>query len=73
MHGMQLPPITLPHTELVTVRSQQIAQTREVPSDLTEAISSIIYAAARVKDIQELGELKTMFAAKYGKEYVNEA
>ncbi|KAL6756823.1 regulator of Vps4 activity in the MVB pathway-domain-containing protein [Haematococcus lacustris] len=61
------------YLELVTVRSQQIAQTREVPSDLTEAISSIIYAAARVKDIQELGELKIMFAAKYGKEYVNEA
>lgn len=38
-----------------------------------QAISSLIYAAARVTDLQELAAIKTLLAAKFGKEYATEA
>lgn len=61
------------YLELVAVRSALIAQTREIPRDMIEAISSIIYAGQRVADMPELLDLQKVFAAKYGKEYVAEA
>jgi Regulator of Vps4 activity in the MVB pathway len=36
-------------------------------------VSSLIYAAARVTDLQELGAIKSLLAAKFGKEYAAEA
>lgn len=38
-----------------------------------QAISSLIYAAARITDLQELGAIKALLAAKFGKEYATEA
>lgn len=38
-----------------------------------QAVSSLIYAAARVTDLQELGAIKSLLAAKFGKEYAAEA
>ena len=34
---------------------------------MIEAISSIIYASQRVSDMQELGDLRSIFASKYGR------
>ncbi len=36
------------YMELLAVRAQLIAKTREVPRDMVEAVSSTIYAAERV-------------------------
>lgn len=61
------------YMELIAVRVQLIAKNKEIPGDMVEAISSIIYAAQRVNDLPELGQLRALFATKYSKEYVNEA
>uniref|UniRef100_A0A7S0RFP5 IST1 homolog n=1 Tax=Chlamydomonas leiostraca TaxID=1034604 RepID=A0A7S0RFP5_9CHLO len=61
------------YLELIAVRSQLIAKTKEIPRDMVEAISSIIYAAQRISDVPELTQLRALFASKYGKEYANEA
>lgn len=61
------------YLELISVRAQLIAQTKEIPRDMVEAMSSIIYAASRVPDLPELANLRGLLASKYGKEYVAEA
>ncbi len=38
-----------------------------------QAVSSLIYAAARVTDLPELAAIKTLLASKFGKEYAAEA
>lgn len=59
--------------ELMAVRVQLIEKTREMPSDMTEAMSSLIYASHRLQDFQELVAIRGMLASKYSKEYVTEA
>ncbi|GLC64528.1 hypothetical protein PLESTF_000175600 [Pleodorina starrii] len=61
------------YLELLTVRTQLIAKTKELPRDMMEAVSSIIYAAQRISDLPELSTLRALFASKYGKEYATEA
>jgi len=43
---------------------------RECPSELREAIASIIFAAPRCSDIPDLLHIKNLFTTKYGKEFV---
>jgi hypothetical protein len=43
---------------------------RECPLDLKEAISSVCFAAPRCGDLPELLQVQTLFASKYGKEFV---
>ncbi len=59
--------------ELLAVRCPLVATTKEIPRDMVEALSSVLYAAQRVPDLPELANLHKMFAGKYGKEYVQEA
>lgn len=59
--------------ELMAVRVQLIEKTKEMPSDMAEAMSSLIYASHRLPDFQELGAIRAMLGSKYGKEYVQEA
>jgi predicted DCC family thiol-disulfide oxidoreductase YuxK len=59
--------------ELLQVRVAIVDRSKELPPDMTEAVSSLIYAAARVTDLQELGAIKSLLAAKFGKEYAAEA
>lgn len=61
------------YLELLTVRTQMLAKTKEIPGDMVEAVSSIIYSAERVPDTPELTQLRQLFAGKYGKEYAAEA
>ena len=44
---------------------------RNCPSELQEAITSIIFAASRCSDIPDLLQVKNLFAAKYGKEFIS--
>ena len=59
--------------ELMAVRVQLIEKTKEMPSDMTEAMSSLVYASHRLQDFQELVAIRGMLASKYSKEYVTEA
>ena len=59
--------------ELMAVRVQLIEKTKEMPADMTEAMSSLIYASHRLQDFQELVAIRGMLASKYSKEYVTEA
>lgn len=43
---------------------------RECPTELREAIASIIFAAPRCSDVPDLMQMKNLFNAKYGKEFV---
>uniref|UniRef100_A0A2N9G5Q2 Reverse transcriptase zinc-binding domain-containing protein n=1 Tax=Fagus sylvatica TaxID=28930 RepID=A0A2N9G5Q2_FAGSY len=45
-------------------------QRMECPSELREAIASIIFAAPRCSDLPDLLQIKNLFTAKYGKEFV---
>ncbi|KAM7276969.1 hypothetical protein ACFE04_018835 [Oxalis oulophora] len=44
--------------------------TLELPIELKEAIASIIFSATRCSEVPDLLQLKNLFAAKYGKEFV---
>lgn len=55
--------------DLIQTRIQLIAESRTCPSDLKEAISSVLYAAPRV-EIAEFMVIRDQFAKKFGKEFV---
>ncbi|XP_039115072.1 IST1 homolog [Dioscorea cayenensis subsp. rotundata] len=59
--------------ELIVVRLPIIETQRECPLDLKEAISSVCFAAPRCADLPELQQVQMLFAAKYGKEFVQAA
>ena len=40
--------------ELLTVRIQLIDKSKEIPGDMIEAVSSLVYAAQRITDLPEL-------------------
>ncbi|CAI9096187.1 OLC1v1032272C1 [Oldenlandia corymbosa var. corymbosa] len=56
--------------EFVLARVPILESQRECPSELREAVASIIFAAPRCSDLPDLLHVKNLFAAKYGKEFV---
>lgn len=44
---------------------------RECPTDLCEAIASIIFAAPRCSDVPDLLIIRNLFTTKYGKEFIS--
>ncbi|KAI4386474.1 hypothetical protein MLD38_004405 [Melastoma candidum] len=59
--------------EFVHARVPIIENQKECPSDLREAIASIIFAAPRCSDVPDLLQLKNLFITKYGKEFISSA
>ncbi|KAK9676497.1 hypothetical protein RND81_11G081000 [Saponaria officinalis] len=59
--------------ERLVTRLSIIASQRECPTDLKEAISSLIFAAPRCSDIPELLAIRDIFRKKYGKDFVSAA
>ncbi|XP_048440624.1 IST1 homolog isoform X2 [Pyrus x bretschneideri] len=57
--------------EFVLARVPIIENQRECPTELREAISSIIFAAPRCSDVPDLMQITNLFTAKYGKEFVS--
>ena len=53
--------------ELLVVRLRLIEQEKDLPDDLKEAVATCIYAAKRMGELPELGQIKSQFAAKYGR------
>ncbi|KAH9307337.1 hypothetical protein KI387_035248, partial [Taxus chinensis] len=56
--------------ELIVARLPIIVSQSKCPVDLREALSSLIFAAPRCADIPELQDIRDLFGAKYGKEFV---
>lgn len=46
---------------------------RECPTELKEAISTLLFAASRCGEFPELQEIRALFTSRYGKEFVNRA
>ncbi|GMP58880.1 hypothetical protein CsSME_00022387 [Camellia sinensis var. sinensis] len=59
--------------EFVLVRVPILESQRECPSELCEAVASIIFAAPRCSDLPDLLHVRNLFAAKYGKEFISAA
>eukprot|EP00891_Asterochloris_glomerata_P004573 jgi/Astpho2/4573/Aster-00153 len=59
--------------ELLAVRAPLVEQTSEKPSDMCEAMSSLVYAAHRVQDFEELAKITRLLGAKYGREFIMES
>ncbi|XP_019054258.1 PREDICTED: IST1 homolog isoform X2 [Nelumbo nucifera] len=59
--------------EFVLARVPILESQRECPSELQEAIASIIFAAPRCSDLPELLQIRNLFTTKYGKEFVSAA
>ncbi|KAF3431876.1 hypothetical protein FNV43_RR26612 [Rhamnella rubrinervis] len=56
--------------EFILARVPIIESQRECPTELREAIASIIFAAPRCSDVPDLLQMKNLFNAKYGKEFI---
>lgn len=59
--------------EFVLARVPVLESQRECPTDLQEAVATIIFAAPRCSDLPDLLHIKNLFAAKYGKEFISAA
>ncbi|GER43858.1 regulator of Vps4 activity in the MVB pathway protein [Striga asiatica] len=56
--------------EFVLARVPILESQRECPTELREAVASIIFSAPRCSDLPDLLIVKNLFASKYGKEFI---
>lgn len=56
--------------EFILARVPILESQRECPSELQEAVASVIFAAPRCADIPDLLQVRNLFAAKYGKDFI---
>ncbi|EPS66564.1 hypothetical protein M569_08211 [Genlisea aurea] len=56
--------------EFVLARVPILETHRECPTELQEAVASIIFSAPRCSDLPDLLNVRNLFSAKYGKEFV---
>lgn len=56
--------------EFAFARVPILESQKECPSELREAVASIIFAAPRCSDLPDLLHVRNLFAAKYGKEFI---
>ncbi|KAL0380765.1 UNVERIFIED_CONTAM: ist1 [Sesamum angustifolium] len=56
--------------EFVLARVPILESQRECPTELREAVASIIFSAPRCSDLPDLLHIRNLFAAKYGKEFI---
>ncbi|XP_051122230.1 uncharacterized protein LOC127245414 [Andrographis paniculata] len=59
--------------EFVLARVPVLESQRECPTELRESVASIIFAAPRCSDLPDLLNVRNLFAAKYGKEFISAA
>ncbi|XP_039115515.1 IST1 homolog [Dioscorea cayenensis subsp. rotundata] len=59
--------------EFILARIPILDTQRECPSELQEAVASIIFASPRCSDLPEFMQIRNLFTTKYGKEFVSSA
>uniref|UniRef100_A0A803KV01 IST1 homolog n=1 Tax=Chenopodium quinoa TaxID=63459 RepID=A0A803KV01_CHEQI len=57
--------------EFILARVPVLESQRQCPSELQEAIASVIFAAPRCSDLPDLLQVKNLFTSKYGKEFIS--
>ncbi|GAV89146.1 Ist1 domain-containing protein [Cephalotus follicularis] len=57
-------------SEFVLARVPILEGQKDCPPEMREAVASIIFAAPRCSDVPDLLQIKNLFTAKYGKEFV---
>lgn len=57
--------------EFLLARVAILESQKECPREMREAVASIIFAAPRCSDLPDLLQIKNLFSAKYGKEFVS--
>ncbi|XP_010245319.1 PREDICTED: uncharacterized protein LOC104588894 [Nelumbo nucifera] len=55
--------------EFIIIHLPYIRRHRDCPNDINEAVSSLIFAAARCGDLPELQMIRKLFAERYGHKY----
>ncbi|KAL5976176.1 hypothetical protein ACLOJK_020506 [Asimina triloba] len=58
------------YCEFILLNLPYIRKHRDCPNDIKEAISSLIFAAARCADLPELQTLRELFGKRYGNDFV---
>jgi len=61
------------YLELLVVRLNLIEKSKDIPNDMFECLSSLVYAASRVQDFPELEKIRGLLSHKFGREYVEKA
>lgn len=56
--------------EFVLARVPILESQKDCPTELCEAVASIVFAAPRCSDLPDLLHVRNLFAAKYGKEFI---
>jgi vacuolar protein sorting-associated protein IST1 len=56
--------------EFILARVPILETQRECPPELREAVASVIFAAPRCSDLPDLLQIRNLFTAKYGKEFI---
>lgn len=51
----------------------KFSKIRECPDDINEAVSSLIYASARLGDLRELCAIRKLFRERYGHKFATTA
>ncbi|XP_068666626.1 uncharacterized protein [Aristolochia californica] len=55
--------------EFIIINLSYIRKHRDCPNDINEAVSSLIFAAARCADLPELQALRKLFGERYGNDF----
>nr|CAD1837417.1 unnamed protein product [Ananas comosus var. bracteatus] len=61
------------YCHLVTERAALLNHQKTCPEELREAVASLIFAASRCGDLPELNDVRHIFVAKFGKDFVSAA
>ncbi|XP_010526411.1 PREDICTED: protein IWS1 homolog A-like [Tarenaya hassleriana] len=61
------------YCELLVARLAVIDSQKNCPTDLKEAVASVLYASQRLADVPELSDIVKHFSAKYGKDFATGA
>lgn len=56
--------------EFILARVPILESQKECPLELREAVASVVFAAPRCSDLPELLHVRSLFSAKYGKEFI---
>ncbi|XP_074310291.1 uncharacterized protein LOC141646216 [Silene latifolia] len=60
-------------SEFILLNLSYIRRHKDIPNDINEAISTLIFASARIGDLPELGLIRKLFTERYGKRFVTAA
>ncbi|KAM3320728.1 putative protein isoform X2 [Capsicum chacoense] len=56
--------------EFILINLPYIRRHKDCPDDINEAVSSLVFASARLGDLPELPEIRKLFSERYGKKFV---